>query len=294
MDLSIIILSYNTRDITDKCLSRLQSSVISCQKKLNNKIQVIVLDNASTDGSVEMIKKNHPWVKLIESKENTGYSKGNNIAAAQAKYSNLLFLNSDVYVEDDTLVKALGYMKDHNCDVLGVKLVYENGRLQPSAGDLPNPINTIFWILGLGKITTFHPKSPQFFSQKKEVGWVMGAFLLIKKEVFNKVGGFDEKIFMYMDEVDFCKRINMAGYKICFTPDVVVTHLHRASSKENPEIAFSKEIKGINYYLKKYYSSSYFLIKLFLILGLILRIIAFSLLGKPRRARAYLEGLRYV
>jgi|SRR3989344_3455340 len=293
MDLSVIILSYNTRDITDKCLSRLQVAVDRLEK-MGSKAEVIVLDNASSDGSVEIIKKNHPWATLIESKENTGYSKGNNIAVKRAKYPLILFLNSDVFVEDDTLVRSLEYFSNHNCDVLGVKLVYENGKLQPSAGDLPNPINSIFWILGLGKIATFHPKSPQFFSKEKKVGWVMGAFLLIKKEIFVKLGGFDEKIFMYMDEVDLCKRMNSHGLKVCFTPSIVVTHLHRASSKENPEIAFSKEIKGISYFLKKYYSNSYFLVKLILILGLILRIVTFSLIGQTKRAKAYLEGLRYV
>lgn len=295
MDLSIIILSYNTKDITDECLKRLQASVISCQKKLDNKIQVIVLDNASSDGSSQMIKKKHPWVELIESKANTGYSKGNNIAVKKTRYPLLLFLNSDVYIESDTLEKSLQYFKEHSCDSLGIKLTYENGSFQPSAGNLPTPINTVFWILGLGKLfDSFHPTNYSFFSEDKEVGWVMGAFILIKKEILESVSGFDESIFMYMDEIDLFKRLENIGFKVCFTPSIKAVHLHRASSKENPEKAFTAEIKGIKIYFKKYYANEYPFIRLFLITGLLLRIIAFSLLGKTARARAYMEGLSMV
>lgn len=294
MDLSIIILSYNTKNITDECLKRLQVAVDRVQKK-GIKTEVIVLDNASSDGSAEMIKKNHPWVELIESKENTGYSKGNNLAFKKTRYPNVLFLNSDVYVKDYTLQKALEYFEDHLCDGLGVKLLYEDGTLQPSAGNLPDPLNTIFWILGLGQLLNpFHPKNPAYFSKDNEVGWVMGAFFMIKKEVFQKVGGFDENIFMYMDEVDLCQRIKRAGFKVCFTPSITVVHLHRASSQDDPNRALVSELKGIKVYFEKYYSRSFPIVRLFLVLGLIFRIIAFSLLGRTKRARAYVEGLSVI
>lgn len=295
MDLSIIILSYNTKEITDECLRRLQLSVVSCQTKLKNKIQVIVLDNASSDGSVEMIKKNHPLVNLLESKENTGYSRGNNIALKKTKYPVILLLNSDVFVEENSLEKALEYMQNHHCDVLGPKLIYEDGKLQPSAGNLPDPLNTVFWILGLGQLLNpFHPKNSAYFSKDREVGWVMGAFFMFKREIYKLVGGFDEKIFMYMDEVEFCKRINNAHFKVCFTPALVITHLQEASSKDFPETALTNELKGIKVYFKKHYSGSYWLVRMFLIVGLILRVMAFSLLGKTQRARAYVEALPYV
>lgn len=287
MDLSIIILSFNTRNITDECLRRLQSGVSSCQTKHKNNIEVIVLDNASTDGSVEMIKDKHKWVKLIESKENTGYSKGNNIAFKKSKYPVVLFMNSDVYVEEDTLEKAINNFNE-NIDILGPKMVFENGSFQPSAGDLPNPLNTIFWILGLGG---FHPKDKSYFDKKCEVGWVTGAFLLIRREVFEKLGGFDENIFMYLEEVEFCKRANMAGFSIWYIPSIVVTHLHGASSKFDPFPALLRELKSLKVYFQKHYKNFYPVVRLFLILGLIFRIIAFSLLGQTKRARVYMEGL---
>lgn len=297
MDLSIIILSYNTKDITDKCLSLLQLSIINCEKRLKNEIEVIVLDNASIDGSGQMIKSKHSWVKLIPSPLNYGYSKGNNIAFEKATNPVILFLNSDVFVKEDSLEKTLLYFKEKTCGVLGVKLTYENGKLQPSAGNLPTPINTIFWILGLSALSfikPFHPTQSSYFSSDHEVGWTTGAFFMIKKELFKKVGGFDNNIFMYMDEVDFCKRVERSGYKICFTPSIEIVHLLRASSKSDPEEVLVKEITGIKYYLKKYYLPYYFLVRLFLIKGLILRIIAFSLLGKTKRAKAYVKALKMI
>lgn len=300
LDLSIIVLSYNTKDITNECLMRLRLSVDRCQRKLGNEIEVIVLDNASKDGSWEMIEQKHKWVKLIKSKVNTGYSGGNNTGLKRAKFPIILLLNSDVFVEEDTLVRVLEYFKNPNCDVLGPKLLFDDGSFQPSAGNLPNPLNTIFWILGIslipgiGEFTTpFHPSYKSFFESPTvvPVGWITGAFFMFKREVYKKVGGFDERIFMYMDEVEFCKRIKNAGFQIWYIPSIKVTHLHGTSSKFNPHLAFVNELKGLRYYLKKYYSGSYWLVRMFLIVGLILRVMAFSILGKTKRARAYVEGL---
>ncbi|MBI2017894.1 glycosyltransferase family 2 protein [Candidatus Daviesbacteria bacterium] len=299
MDLSVIILSYNTKEITDECLNRLQQSVASCQTKLKNKIEVIVLDNASSDGSLEIIKQNHPWVELIESKENTGFSKGNNLAIKQSINPYVLFLNSDAYVENDTLEKAMQCFKNPDCDALGPKLVFENGDFQPSAGNLPNPFNIPLWILGLSlipginKLNSYHPKHKEFFNKMRQVGWVTGAFFMLRKKVLDKVGLFDENLFMYSEEIELCKRIKNAGFKIWYIPTIIVTHLHAASSSFDTSLAFINELKGLKYYFGKYYPSWYFLVKLFLILGLILRVIAFSLL-KPSRARAYIKGLSVI
>ncbi len=268
-------------------------SVVSCQAKLKNKIEVIVFDNASADGSAEMIGRKHSWVKLIKSKINTGYSKGNNLAIKKTSNLMILLLNSDCFVEEDTLFKSLEYFKEHpDCGVLGVKLVYENGNLQPSAGFLPNPFNVIPWIFGIAN--SFHPRNKDFFKREKKVGWVTGAFFMIKRHIFEKVGGFDESIFMYMDEVDLCKKVGRGGFKVYFTPSIQVTHLLRASSPALPEKVFVKELAGIRYYFKKYYLGIYPLVRLFLVLGLIFRVIAFSLLGKTKRAGAYLEGLSVI
>lgn len=269
---------------------------------MGNKINIIVLDNASNDGSVEMIKSDYPEVKLTVSKENTGFSKGNNMVMKEVKTPYILLLNSDVYLEEDSLYKCLAYFRVNlNCDGLGVRLNYSTGKLQFSAGNLPNPLNLISWILGIGTlpvidkiIPSFHPKSKNFFSKAHKVGWVMGAFFMIKSEIFDKTKGFDENLFMHAEEVEWSKRINKFGYKIWYVPQIEVVHLHGASSDFDLSMSFLNEIKGIKYYLKKHYVNFYFLVKLFLILGLILRVIIFSLVGKTKRARIYLEGLSVI
>ena len=292
MDLSVIILSFNTKDITKRCLSRLQSSVVSCQKRSGNKIEVIVLDNASEDGSAQMIKDEFPFVKLLALEENTGFSKGNNLGMTKSKYPFILLLNSDVYLEEDSLYKALAYFKVNlNCDVLGAKLKYPSGKLQPSSGNLPNFLNTTFWIMGIPAFHAFHPTNHSYFSKAHQVGWVTGAFFMLKREVWENTLGFDENLFLYMEEVEWCKRILDHGFNIWYVPSIEVTHLHGASSQLNPQRLYTQELKGIKYYFKKYYAGNYFFLKIFLTLGLILRIIAFSLLGKTQRARAYVEGL---
>ncbi|MDO8573142.1 MAG: glycosyltransferase family 2 protein [Candidatus Daviesbacteria bacterium] len=292
LDLTVIILSFNTREITARCLSKLQLSVVCCQSRFKNKIKVIVLDNGSSDGSAQMIKSDFPWVKLIASKENTGFSKGNNIVMKQAKTPFILLLNSDVYLEEESLYKAIAYFRVNlNCDVLGARLNYASGSLQLSAGNLPNPLNIISWIFGF---RGFHPKNKSYFSKAHPVGWIMGAFFMLKREVFERTGGFDEKIFMHMEEVEWCRRIKNRGYRIWYVPQVEVVHLHGASTNFDLSDSFLNELKGIRYYLLKHYRGVYLPMKLFLIIGLMFRVIAFSVLGKAKRAGVYMEGMKVV
>ncbi len=301
MDLSVVVLSYNTKEITGRCLGKLKIAKDYCEGKLKNKIEVIVLDNGSSDGSAGL-KKEYPWVSLIASKENLGFAKGNNVAMAKSKSPYILLLNSDVYLEEDSLYKALAYFRVNlNCDCLGVKLSYASGRLQPSSGNLPTPLNIVFWILGLSLIpvlkqlvSPFHPNDKRYFSKAHPVGWVMGAFFMLKREIYIKTGGFDENLFMHMEEVEWCKRIREGGYKIWYAPQISVVHLHGASTNFDLSLSFLNELKGIRYYLLKHYRVFYLFVKLFLILGLILRVIAFSLLGKTKRSKVYLDGLKVI
>jgi len=302
LDLSVIILSFNTKDITRRCLIKLEQAKTYCEKRLGSKIEVIVLDNGSSDGSVGLIKSEYPWVKLLISKENLGFGKGNNVCLKQSKYPYILLLNSDVYVEEESLYKALAYFRVNlNCDSLGARLNYASGELQPSCGDLPTPVNIFFWILGLSLIpfigrlvTSFHPRDRKFFSKAHQVGWIMGAFFMLKREIYSKVGGFDENLFMHMEEIEWCKRIKDQGYKIWYVPHIEAVHLHGASSSFDLSASFLNELKGIRYYLKKYYKSFYWPMKLFLIKGLILRVLVFSILGKTKRAKVYMEGLKII
>jgi GT2 family glycosyltransferase len=300
LDLTVIILSYNTKDITNECLARVKKASTVCEKALENKVETIVVDNASQDESALMIRKKHPWAQLIESQVNTGFSGGNNLAMKKVKTPYILLLNSDAYVEEDTFTKALNYFQDNpDCDVLGCKLKFADGRLQPSAGFLPTPLNTVLWISGLSIIPgldphPIHPRSKDFFSREMEVDWVMGAFFMLKKEVYQETGGFDETIFMYGEEVEWCKRIKDNGFRMFYVPSFSITHLDKASSKFMLEKPLLNEIKGIVRYFKQHYKAQFPWISVVMRFSLWLRIFAFTLLGKSQRRRAYMEALKVI
>ncbi len=302
MDLSVIVLSFNTKEITARCLDKVKVAKDYCERRLSNKIEVVVLDNASSDGSAQMLKSDYPWVKLTVAEENLGFAKGNNSAMQKTKSPYILLLNSDVYMEEESLYKALAYFRVNlKCDVLGARLNYASSKLQPSAGNLPNFMNIVFWIFGLSRlpllsklIPAFHPIGKSYFSKARQVGWVMGAFFMFKRQVFENTGGFDENLFMHMEEVEWCKRIADKGFKVWYVPAVEVIHLHGASTNFDLSPSFLNELRGIKYYILKHMKSFYLLLKVVLILGLTIRVVTFSLLGKTKRARVYIDGLSTV
>lgn len=300
--ISVVIVSWNTKDITDKCLAQMKQAVDFVKDRAD--VEVIVVENASDDGSEQMIAKKYPWVALKPSGSDLGYGKGNNYGYKRTnpKYKYLLLLNNDAYVERETLTKCLDYFEENfECDVLGCKLHYEDGRFQPSAGYLPTPASVWSWIWGLellpviGKIfSPFHPKDPAFFEKTRRVGWVMGAFLFMKKEVYAKSKGFDENFFLYMEEVEWCRRVKEAGGKIWYNPAFSITHVDKASAKgDRLELSkiFRREILGFVYYLNKNYKNQSWWFIPAIKLGVAVRLLAFTLLGNKMRQDAYKQTL---
>ncbi len=274
--ISIIIVNYNTKDLLDRCLASIQEPA-----------EIIVVDNASSDTSSQMVAKKYPKVKLIASSTNLGFAAGNNLGMQQATGDYLLLLNSDAFLQKDTLTKCLNY----DFDVFGCKLTFEDGSLQPSAGYLPNPINSFLWIWGIdtwpilkNMLPMVHPKNSGFFAKSKPIGWVTGAFMFMKRSVFEKTGGFDEKYFMYGEEIEWCKRINDAGFKVGYIADFSIVHLQGAS-QPNRDRAFVNELQGLIYYFKKHYS--FWPMRFIIKWGSLARIIAFKIAGKPDRAVVY-------
>lgn len=294
--ISVIVLSFNTKAITDKCLSRLSLAKEAAEKE-KIEVEVLVLDNASSDGSVQMIREKYSWADLLISRVNTGFAKGNNLAMAKAKSDYFLLINSDVFVEKETLIKAINYfVTQKDCDVLGCRLNSPDGSFQPSAGELPGPSNIATWLLGIELIpatyaflSPIHPKNVSYFSRDREVGWVMGAFMMLKKEVYKRTQGFDENFFMYTEEVEWCQRIKKAGYKIFYTPSFSVTHIGKASSKFVETTPLVREMTGMKLFFKKHHPGYVGLLSFLIWCSSLLRLLAFSLLGKKDKASAYLK-----
>lgn len=233
-ELSVIIVSYNTKDILDNCLNSL--SLVKGEANF----EVIVSDNASVDGSVEMVKERYSWVKLIENSHNLGFSKANNKARDIAKGLYVLFLNSDTLVPKNTIKNTLSYIKERqDVGILTVRTLLVNGEDdKDTRRSFPTPWVALTHFSGLDRI---YPKSRLFsrywYGYKpadltQEVDVVQGAFLLTRKSVLDKTNWFDEDYFLDGEDIDLCWKVKKLGMKIVYYPKCKITHLKKASKNK--------------------------------------------------------------
>lgn len=250
--LSIIVISYNTKNITKRCLKTIIKS-LNYDKDI--KAEIIVVDNGSQDGSIEMLKElqnqnKNLKLKVILAKKNLGYAKANNLAVKRAKGNYLLFLNSDIEVIKEAIPHMYKFYK-HNekmFNFLGGKLLNKDMSSQPSCGlfySLPVVFGALFLRGDYWGLTRWSP------NKIKQVDWVSGACLLTKKQYFNKVGGFDENIFMYMDEIDLLYRAKKMGLTTAFYPHAKFIHLGSASSQGKTK-PILQVYQGLLYFYKKH------------------------------------------
>jgi GT2 family glycosyltransferase len=274
LDLSIIVVNWNTRDLLAKCLSCVESTA------KNISYETIVVDNASTDGSQDMVRAQFPAVKLIANTENVGFARANNqgIKIAGGRY--VLLLNSDAFVKERTLDHMVAFMDEHpEAGMAGCKLLYEDGRLQPSCATFPTLATEFYIALGLDKL---FPKSKVFgkylmtdwdYSDTREVDVIMGAFMMVRKTGIDQVGMMDESFFMYSEEVDWCYRFKAAGWKILFTPDVETVHIWGGSSKAvKVETLIRLYRARVQFFRKHYGRLTAFLYKIILGLNSLVRV----------------------
>jgi O-antigen biosynthesis protein len=234
MKLSIVIVNYNVRYFLEQCLH-------SVRKAINGlSVEVFIVDNNSVDGSVEMLHERFPEFTTIISRENVGFSRGNNLAIRLAKGEYILLLNPDTVVEDDTFRKVIRFMDEHpDAGGLGVKMVDGKGKFLPeSKRGLPTPLVAFFKIFGLSKL---FPKSRIFGKyhlgfldndQTNEVEILSGAFMMLRKSVLDKTGLLDETFFMYGEDIDLSYRIIKAGYKNYYYPEARIIHYKGESTKK--------------------------------------------------------------
>jgi|SRR3989338_1563675 len=249
VDLSIIIISYNTKDITEKCIRMVMASL---NRDPDIKAEIIVLDNNSTDGSVEMLEKLGKEIRLIKSKENLGFARGNNRAVKDATGKYLMFLNSDTEAVENAVPQLYRLFHDnkHGFDAAGGKLLNTDGTLQASAGrfyTLPVAFAALFLKADSWGLSRSSP------SRAKEIDWVSGACFIIRKSNFERLGGFDEAIFMYWDEVDFFYRARQKGLTVGFFPEPTFIHHEGASSNSRTQPILNV-YTGYRHFYKKHYS----------------------------------------
>ncbi len=266
-DLSIVIVSFNTREVLRRCLNTLATEA----KQLS--VEVLVVDNASRDGSIEMVASEFPHVRVLQAGGNLGFAAANNLAfpVAQGKY--LVLLNSDAFLLPGALEKAIAHMEERpETGLAGGRLIGEDGSWQPSARQFPSLLNDFMSFSGLAhryQKSRFWGRADRTWAdplEETDTDWVPGAFSIIRASVLQQVGGFDDSFFLYYEEVDLCRRIKAAGYAIRYFPDVVVVHLGGESSKsmENAvrsrvgaQLALWRLRSGYLYYRKHHGSAAW-------------------------------------
>jgi GT2 family glycosyltransferase len=273
LDLSIIIVNYNTREFLKRCIVSIAENV----KEIT--YETIVVDNNSSDGSAEMIKKEFPKVRLIANKINGGFSKANNQGVKISKESKyILFLNPDTIVKNMTLERMINFMDTHkDVGASTCKLIMPNGKIDDATHrGFPTPWNALCHFSGLARI---FPSSRIFagynlgwmdFNSIHEIDVLAGAFMLIRRNAGEEVKWWDEDYFFYGEDIDFCYLLKQKGWKIYYVPDVFITHYKGVSggiksvskeittaSEETKKRAIKWRFEAMRIFYKKHYQQKY-------------------------------------
>ncbi|MBI4975223.1 glycosyltransferase family 2 protein [Candidatus Peregrinibacteria bacterium] len=234
--LSVTIVNYNQKYFPRLCVEALKKSDVDFD------FEIIVCDNNSNDESIVFLKKANADgdIKLVLPGKNLGYGGGHNLAAKQSKGKYILILNTDITVEPDTLQKLVDYLDEHNdTGMVGSKLLYHNGEVQKSCRRYFKFFDLFIKRTFLKKIPPFKKRYENYImedfdhNKTQEVDLITGAFMMMPRKVFDEVGGFDERYFLFMEDFDLCRKTHNAGYKVVYYPEASSTHYHKRLSDGN-------------------------------------------------------------
>lgn len=266
MQVSIIIITYNTKELIQKSLDEL------FKIKQDLDWEIIFVDNNSKDGTKEYLKEsqnNNNNIKIIFNNQNLGFAKAVNLGVKTAKGDYILLLNSDAFINQEQIKELLGVLElDSKIGIVAPQLLNTDGSIQPSFGNFPSIVTMIFYLLRLDKIFPWgmvvYPNSASWISAfggmtMRNSDWVSGACILIKKQIFDKVGLFDENYFMGVEDIDFCYRVRLAGYKIMYIPQIKILHYHQYTSKKlSKKLAIIKVVNNsLMYFYRKFHPGSF-------------------------------------
>ncbi len=274
--ISFIIVNYNTKDL----LKRLLTSI----KKFFSDSEVIVVDNASIDGSQDMVTMDFPSVKLIPNTENKGFAYANNQAMGIAGSDVFILINSDAELIDDSLQQAVSLIRGNkDYGLIGCKLLNSDTSTQVSVGRFPDIFYAFLSNTGLGLLLPSGLRGKILagryhdYLKQSEVDWVMGACMILRKDVYSKIGGLNTDYFMFSEDMEWCYRIQQAGYKIVYTPlSRVIHHFNKSGASgaaRRYELMYKNYYTFCNTYLGKTRST---VIRILNIIGLLLRYTAYK------------------
>ncbi|WP_152395455.1 glycosyltransferase family 2 protein [Paenibacillus guangzhouensis] len=259
MDLSIIILNYNTRQLTLDCLQSVYASTTSYR------YEVILIDNNSSDDSVEHFQRQYPATQLIANEENVGFSRANNQGMRIAKGRYILLLNSDTIVELDTFEMMLQFMDSHpDVGASGCKVILPDGSLDKACRrGFPTPSASFYYAFGFSKMFPDNPRFNQYQlgylspDESYPIDCLVGAFMLVRREAMDQVGMLDEEFFMYGEDIDWCYRIKQAGWQNYYYPETFITHYKGASSRRKPYKIIYEFHRAMYLFHRKHYRQHY-------------------------------------
>jgi N-acetylglucosaminyl-diphospho-decaprenol L-rhamnosyltransferase len=278
LDLGIIIVNWNTCDYLRSCLQ----TVYASQEDIS--YRVVVVDNGSTDGSAEMVAEEFPQAVLLDGHGNVGYPAGNNLGLRALGYPDgpgapryALLLNPDTELPPDALARMVAFMDSHpEAGIAGPKLVLHDGSLDLACRrSIPAPDIAIFHVL---KLDSLFPKSRLFArynltfldeDETVEVGSVVGAFMMVRRDAIAGVGLMDERFFMYGEDLDWAKRMGEAGWRVYYYPEVRVLHVKRAASRQSKRAQFEFVRASLLFYNKHYRGQTPWLLHLIILLGFV-------------------------
>jgi len=266
----------------------LELCVLSVQSAIQNiDAEIIVVDNNSQDDSCAMMKQRFPNVKLIENKENSGFPKGNNCGVAAAKGEYICILNPDTVVAEDTFTKVLAFAKKQKeLGIIGVKLIDGTGNFLPeSKRGIPTPFVAFTKITSLYKIfpKTLGKYYAQHFTENEtgKVDILVGAFMLMKRQLYNEIGGFDENCFMYSDDIDLSYMALKEGKSNYYFHETTVIH-YKGESTVKDVTYMKRSREAMNFFYKKHFRAS-FLFSVFMKMGIVFFSIVKMFQGKPKQ-----------
>jgi GT2 family glycosyltransferase len=287
MILTVIIVSWNTRELLDKCLRSLRAQLDGPKLGLTD-VDVFVVDNMSADGSADMVAANHEWVHLIKNCENRGFAAANNQILGNVKSPYVLLLNPDTELFSGALDKLLQFLEDHpKAGIVAPQLLNSDGSVQRSCRKFPTFSGMSYELLGFSRMMPGVSRFREYkmldwqHDDEREVDQPEGACLLVRKTVLDQIGIFDEGFFMLFEEVDLCYRAKAAGWEIWFTPSARVVHHYGQSIKQVKAKMILSSHRGLYRFWFKHYRNGRWYLDSFAYLSLMilayLRIIAYWL-----------------
>ncbi|OGO26632.1 MAG: hypothetical protein A2W33_06850 [Chloroflexi bacterium RBG_16_52_11] len=250
--LSVIIVSWNTRNLLENCLDSILTNPPA------SPFEIWVVDNASTDESPRMVRERYPQVRLVENPENVGFARANNEAIQRCVGKYVLMLNPDTLAESRELETLVDFLDKHpKAGAAGAKVLMPDGSLQISSHPRPTLSRELWRMFHLDTLLPYaeYPLTKWETNQAQEVDALMGACLMLRKEVLDQVGYLDEDFFIYSEEVDLCHRIQRAGWHLYWVPQAQVVHFGGQSTQQVPKEMFLNLYQSKIKYFRKQYGS---------------------------------------